>query len=163
MQTNATANHAGACATINTNNHVADQYGRDKFAPSLACSPAPSCSTYNTFARISAATGMTVYLTNGGLLEHAQQMTAHESARTTTLYDRRNDQVSRHDSSTERGGIVSRSVAALAPEKPPQVVVDDYVHPNRIKMPTVGCDSSRVFCTCRRRYHRHITHCLGRI
>ena len=30
---------------------------------------------------------------NGGLLEYAQQMAAHESARTTKLYDRRNDQV----------------------------------------------------------------------
>jgi hypothetical protein len=33
------------------------------------------------------AIGITVYLTNGGLLEHAQQMAAHESARTTKLYD----------------------------------------------------------------------------
>ncbi len=39
------------------------------------------------------ATGITVYLLNGGLLEYAQQMAAHESARTTKLYDRRNDQV----------------------------------------------------------------------
>lgn len=39
------------------------------------------------------ATGITVYLLNGGLLEHAQQMAAHESARTTKLYDRRNDEV----------------------------------------------------------------------
>src|ERR1044071_5144806 len=39
------------------------------------------------------ATGITVYLTNGGLLEHAQQMAAHESARTTKLYDRRNEKV----------------------------------------------------------------------
>ncbi|MGE3279559.1 MAG: tyrosine-type recombinase/integrase [Alphaproteobacteria bacterium] len=39
------------------------------------------------------ATGITVYLQNGGLLEHAQQMAAHESARTTKLYDRRNDKV----------------------------------------------------------------------
>jgi hypothetical protein len=30
---------------------------------------------------------------NGGLLEYAQQIAAHESARTTKLYDRRNDQV----------------------------------------------------------------------
>ncbi len=37
------------------------------------------------------ATG--VYLLNGGLLEYAQQMAAHESARTTKLYDRRSDQV----------------------------------------------------------------------
>ena len=39
------------------------------------------------------ATGITVYLLNAGLLEYAQQMAAHESARTTKLYDRRNDQV----------------------------------------------------------------------
>ena len=44
---------------------------------------------YHTFR----ATGITVYLLNGGLLEDAQQMAAHESARTTRLYDRRNDQV----------------------------------------------------------------------
>ena len=31
------------------------------------------------------ATGITVYLLNGGLLEYAQQMAAHESARTTKL------------------------------------------------------------------------------
>src|SRR3954452_21969511 len=39
------------------------------------------------------ATGITVYLQNGGLLEHAQQMANHESARTTKLYDRQNDKV----------------------------------------------------------------------
>lgn len=40
------------------------------------------------------ATGITEYLRNGGKLEVAQQMAAHESARTTGLYDRRDDQVS---------------------------------------------------------------------
>ncbi len=40
------------------------------------------------------ATGITAYLTNGGKLEVAQQMAAHESARTTGLYDRRGDTVS---------------------------------------------------------------------
>lgn len=30
----------------------------------------------------------TVYLTNGGALEHAQEMAAHESPRTIKLYDR---------------------------------------------------------------------------
>ena len=39
------------------------------------------------------ATGITVYLQNGGKLEVAQQMAGHESARTTGLYDRRNDAV----------------------------------------------------------------------
>jgi site-specific recombinase XerD len=40
------------------------------------------------------ATGITIYLTNGGELEKAQQMAAHESPRTTKLYDRRSDVVS---------------------------------------------------------------------
>lgn len=40
------------------------------------------------------ATGLTEYLRNGGKLEVAQQMANHESARTTGLYDRRNDQIS---------------------------------------------------------------------
>ena len=40
------------------------------------------------------ATGITEYLKNGGKLEIAQQMAAHESSRTTGLYDRRDDQVS---------------------------------------------------------------------
>jgi len=40
------------------------------------------------------ATGITEYLRNGGKLEIAQQMANHESARTTGLYDRRNDRVS---------------------------------------------------------------------
>ena len=40
------------------------------------------------------ATGITTYLKNGGKLEIAQQMAAHESPRTTSLYDRRNDDLS---------------------------------------------------------------------
>ena len=39
------------------------------------------------------ATGITVYLKRGGLLEHAQKMAAHASAKTTKLYDRRDDAV----------------------------------------------------------------------
>jgi site-specific recombinase XerD len=39
------------------------------------------------------ATGITAYLENGGTLEHAQQIAAHESPRTTKLYDRTNDQI----------------------------------------------------------------------
>ena len=34
------------------------------------------------------ATGITAYLDNGGYLENAQVMAAHESPRTTKLYDR---------------------------------------------------------------------------
>jgi integrase/recombinase XerD len=40
------------------------------------------------------ATGITTYLKNGGRVEVAQQIAGHESARTTGLYDRRDDQVS---------------------------------------------------------------------
>ena len=39
------------------------------------------------------ATGMTAYLKNGGKLEIAQQIAAHESSRTTGLYDRRDDDI----------------------------------------------------------------------
>ena len=40
------------------------------------------------------ATGITNYLINSGSLEVAQRMAAHADARTTKLYDRRNEQVS---------------------------------------------------------------------
>jgi site-specific recombinase XerD len=49
------------------------------------------------------ATGITAYLKNGGRLEIAQQMAAHESARTTGLYDRRADDISLDE--VERIGI----------------------------------------------------------
>src|SRR5262249_14284649 len=39
------------------------------------------------------ATGITVYLQSGGSLEHAQRIAAHESPRTTKLYDRTSDQI----------------------------------------------------------------------
>ena len=40
------------------------------------------------------ATGITAYLENGGTLEKAQQIAAHESASTTKLYDRTDDAIS---------------------------------------------------------------------
>jgi site-specific recombinase XerD len=39
------------------------------------------------------ATGITVFLENGGAIETAAQIAAHESPRTTKLYDRRNDRI----------------------------------------------------------------------
>lgn len=39
------------------------------------------------------ATGITAYLSNGGTLEHAQAIAAHESPRTTKLYDRTSDAI----------------------------------------------------------------------
>jgi integrase len=40
------------------------------------------------------ATGITAYLKNKGLLEHAQTIANHSSPRTTKLYDRRSDEIS---------------------------------------------------------------------
>ena len=39
------------------------------------------------------ATGITNFLENGGALEHAQDMAAHASPRTTKLYDRRKEKI----------------------------------------------------------------------
>ena len=39
------------------------------------------------------AIGITAYLAKGGALEHAQEMAAHESPRTTKLYDRTGDEI----------------------------------------------------------------------
>jgi site-specific recombinase XerD len=50
----------------------------------------PANVTCHTFR----ATGITTYLENGGTIENAQQIAAHESPRTTKLYDRTNDEVS---------------------------------------------------------------------
>ncbi len=50
-------------------------------------SPKVCCHTFR-------ATGITAYLESGGKLEHAQQIAAHESPRTTKLYDRTSDAVS---------------------------------------------------------------------
>lgn len=43
------------------------------------------------------ATGITAYLANGGTLEHAQAMAAHESPRTTKLYDRTQERLTREE------------------------------------------------------------------
>ena len=50
----------------------------------------PKSITCHTFR----ATGITAYLENGGTIEHAQQIAAHESPRTTKLYDRTSDAIS---------------------------------------------------------------------
>ena len=49
---------------------------------------------YSTCCHTFRATGITTYLQNGGTLEHAQQIAAHQSPRTTKLYDRTKDQIS---------------------------------------------------------------------
>ena len=49
---------------------------------------------YSTCCHTFRATGITTYLQNGGTLEHAQQIAAHQSPRTTKLYDRTQDEIS---------------------------------------------------------------------
>jgi site-specific recombinase XerD len=56
-------------------------------ARAAGLSPAICCHTFR-------ATGITAYLNSGGTLEHAQRIAAHESPRTTKLYDRTSDEVS---------------------------------------------------------------------
>ena len=48
------------------------------------------------------ATGITAYLSNGGTLEHAQQIAGHASPRTTKLYDRTADTVNARRDRTHR-------------------------------------------------------------
>ena len=48
---------------------------------------------YSTCCHTFRATGITAYLQNGGTLEHAQQIAAHQSPRTTKLYDRTKDEI----------------------------------------------------------------------
>jgi len=49
----------------------------------------PSSTSCHTFR----ATGITAYLENGGTIENAQTIAAHESPRTTKLYDRTSDEI----------------------------------------------------------------------
>jgi len=65
-------------------------------AADLGLETAIGCHTFR-------ATGITDYLTNGGKLEIAQRMAGHSNAKTTGLYDRRNDDIS--VSEVERVGI----------------------------------------------------------
>jgi len=55
-------------------------------APTLRARSKIGCHTFR-------ATGLTAYLHNGGTLENAQAIAAHESLRTTQLYDRRDDEI----------------------------------------------------------------------
>ena len=50
-------------------------------------------SPYSTCCHIFRATGITAYLENGGAIENAQAIAAHESPRTPTLDDRMSDEI----------------------------------------------------------------------
>jgi integrase/recombinase XerD len=68
--------------------HRIDVFRMIKRRAELAALPtAIGCHTFR-------ATGITAYLENCGSLEHAQRIAAHESVRTTKLYDRTSDAVS---------------------------------------------------------------------
>jgi site-specific recombinase XerD len=81
--------------------------GRDTGRP-LTRTPLPQANAYAMIGRRAAAagiatklgnhsfraTGITVYLKNGGTLEKAAQMANHASTRTTQLYDRRSEELS---------------------------------------------------------------------
>jgi integrase/recombinase XerD len=67
-----------------------------KRAEQAGISSAACCHTFR-------ATGITAYLENGGTIENAQAIAAHESPRTTKLYDRTNDQITLDE--VERIGI----------------------------------------------------------
>jgi integrase/recombinase XerD len=53
-----------------------------------------ACLPYSTCGHLFRATGITAYLQNGGPLEHAQQIVAHQSPRSTKRYDRTRDEIS---------------------------------------------------------------------
>ena len=57
---------------------------------SVGLGAAANCHTFR-------ATGITAYLLNGGTLERTQEIAAHESPRTTKLYDRTLDEVTVED------------------------------------------------------------------
>jgi integrase len=48
---------------------------------------------YSTCCHTFRATGITAYLENGGTIENAQAIAAHESPQTTKLYDRTSDEI----------------------------------------------------------------------
>jgi integrase len=59
-------------------------------AAAAGIAPEIGCHTFR-------ATGITAYLANGGALEHAQEMAAHESPRTTKLYDRTKERLTQDE------------------------------------------------------------------
>jgi integrase/recombinase XerD len=52
---------------------------------------------FSTCCHAFRATGITAYLENGGTIENAQAIAAHESPRTTKLYDRTGDEITLYE------------------------------------------------------------------
>ena len=74
------------------------------------------------------ATGITAYLLNGGTLERAQAIAAHESPRTTKLYDRTSDDVTVED--IEKVWVRLR-LSGRAPTKPLGAILATAPQPRR--------------------------------
>jgi integrase len=72
--------------TVNRMNRVDAYRMIQRRAADIGMKMRISCHTFR-------ATGITAYLEAGGTLENAQQMAAHESPRTTKLYDRTGDEI----------------------------------------------------------------------
>ncbi len=72
---------------------TANQFGRREILAMIKrrarAAGLPDSTCCHTFR----ATGITAYLENGGTIEHAQAIAAHESPRTTKLYDRTSDEI----------------------------------------------------------------------
>jgi hypothetical protein len=62
------------------------------------------------------ATGIIAYLANGGAREHAQEMAAHESPRTTKLYDRTKERLTQ-DEGGEGSGCEARTASLTGPSQ----------------------------------------------
>src|ERR1019366_6920441 len=80
----------------------------------------PSSTCCHTFR----ATGITAYLENGATIENAQAIAAHESPRTTKLYDRTSDEITldeveRIAIESTRGGSVVPVVVGVSKTKRP--------------------------------------------
>jgi integrase len=81
--------HQHLCDTFLTDNpmHRVDAYRMIQHrATAMGLQGRINCHTFR-------ATGITVYLEAGGTLENAQAMAAHESPKTTKLYDRTGDAI----------------------------------------------------------------------
>lgn len=76
--------HRGITPRALTRNDALRLVKRRALAAGL--SPSVCCHTFR-------ATGITTYLENGGTIENAQAIAAHESPRTTKLYDRTSDEI----------------------------------------------------------------------
>ena len=79
----------------------------------------------------SGATGITAYLEAGGTLENAQAMAAHESPRTTKLYDRTGDEITLDE--VERITIQSEIIlpGRTAAAAPPTTDIDTSTSQSR--------------------------------